>query len=82
MERRSRVGITVSSFRQLKTDTCLTRKRKNVYTAPLLITSWEEILLVSESYNYLFSPCNIKKSVAQFQIRILSWVSNSRARGP
>lgn len=47
MELRLRVGITVSLFRLRKTDTCQMQWRRSVYTPILLITSWEEITLVS-----------------------------------
>ena len=50
MEPRSRAGTTVNLFRLPKTDTCQILSKRNVCTAPLLITFWEEIMLVSKHF--------------------------------
>ena len=50
---RSLTGITVSLFKPPEPDTCQIRLRESACTVPLLITSWDEILLVSEMVQHL-----------------------------
>ena len=54
MARKSHVGTTGSLLKLLWIGTCLIRLRRRLSIVPLLITSWEKDLLVSEILQNLF----------------------------